>query len=731
MRVLARIRRAWRELTSFLDANRRVAAAWRQDRRRLVRYVLLTWLVDGLALALAAWALEAVRFRDAFSLVAAVLGISAANALVRPIIVHFLVRYAVLTFGLLSLLINGAMIALVGWLLPGFEVGSFGWAFALSLYLAVVNMVLGFVLDLDWADSFYRSVVLEQARRRPSTTGEVPPGERRPGVVFVQVDGLAEPVLRFAIRTGNAPHLARWVRGGSHRIARWDVLLPSQTSASQAGILHGCNDGIPAFRWYEKATGRLLVSNKPGDAAEIERRVSDGDGLLARGGSSVANLVSGDAPRSVLTNATLRGRHGVRSHDFFGFFADPSTVFRTFVLVGVEVVREILQARAQRLRDVEPRIGRHWPFPLLRAAACVVLRDLSIGLVLEDMHRGVPAIYVDLVNYDEVAHHAGPERPEALDAIAEADRQIGILARAAAGTPRPYHVVVLSDHGQSQGATFRQRYGRSLEALVRDLMAGEPAVLAATSDVEGWGYVNTVLTQLAGGEGRGARAARRRLDDTDGTDETDDRHAPAEPHDGPATVTAAHRDVVVAASGNLANVYLATEPGRVTWERLDELHPGFVEALASHPGIGLVLVRSESEGPVVLGGRGLRDLDTGHVEGQDPLARFGDLALAHLRRLDGIANVGDLAVISMLDPETGEVAAFEELVGSHGGIGGAQTEAFLLYPAAFAEPAEPVVGAPAVHRVLVGWLEDLGLREGRVTALGMPGDVGWAPVADP
>ena len=207
----------------------------------------------------------------------------------------------------------------------------------------------------------------------------------------------------------------------------------------------------------------------------------------------------------MLTNSTLLGRRGVRSRDFFGFFADPSTVFRTFVLVGTEVVREALQARAQRLRGVEPRIGRHWPFPLLRAAACVVLRDLSVGLVLEDMYRGVPVIYVDLVGYDEIAHHAGPERPEALDAIAEADRQIGLLARAAEATPRPYHVVVLSDHGQSQGATFRQRYGRSLDDLVRDLMAGEPAMLAATSDVEGWGYVNTVLTQLAGRRGPRAR----------------------------------------------------------------------------------------------------------------------------------------------------------------------------------------------------------------------------------
>jgi hypothetical protein len=167
----------------------------------------------------------------------------------------------------------------------------------------------------------------------------------------------------------------------------------------------------------------------------------------------------------------------------------------------------------------------------------------------------------------------------------------------------------------------------------------------------------------------------------------------------------------VAASGNLANIYLLAEPGRLTWERLDETHPGLVEALASHPGIGLLLVRSETHGPVVLGGRGLRHLHTGHVEGEDPLPPFGELAETSLRRLDEIAHVGDLAVVSMLDPETGEVAAFEELVGSHGGIGGAQTEAFLLYPSSFAEPAEPIVGAPAVHAVLRGWLEELGLRD--------------------
>ncbi len=695
MRVLALARQWLRDLHAFWRANLRVAGEWRQDRARLVRYVLLTWLADGLALAAAAWVLEPVRVHDVPSLVVAVVGISAANALVRPIVIRFLVRYAILTFGLLSLLINGLMVGLVAQVLPGFEVGSFLWAFVLSLYLAVVNLLLGFVLDLDWADSWYRSVVLELVRK-----GSLEPGSLPPGLVIVQVDGLAEPLLRHAIRTGDAPHMAGWVRSGSHRITPWSVLLPSQTSASQAGILHGDNDDIPAFRWFEKATGRLLVSNRPADAAEIERRVSTGDGLLAGGGSSVSNLLSGDATHSALTNSTLLGPKGVRSRDFFGFFADPSTVFRTLVLVAIEIGRELLEARAQRRRGLEPRTSRSWPFPLLRAAACIVLRDLSIGVVLEDMYRGVPVIYVDLVGYDEVAHHAGPERPEALAEVAEADRQIGLLARAAGATPRAYRIVVLSDHGQSQGATFRQRFGTTLDELVRRLMAGEPAMLAATSDVEGWGYLNTVLTQLAAGEGRAARLARRRLHTA--RDVVASRLDPGQ--------RAEDHDVVVTASGNLANIYLTDVPGRMTWEALDDRHPGLVEALASHPGVGLVMIRSELDGPVVLGGAGLRHLATGRVDGSDPLTPFGPHAQPALRRLDAFRSVGDLVVVSMLDADTGEVAAFEELVGSHGGIGGAQTEAFVLHPVDLEPPEEALVGAPAVHRVLVRWLEEMHLR---------------------
>src|SRR4029450_9059070 len=100
-----------------------------------------------------------------------------------------------------------------------------------------------------------------------------------PGIVFLEIDGLAAPILRRAMRDGNVPQMARWVAEEGYRIVEWDTDLTSQTGASQAGILLGSNEDIPAFRWVEKETPRLVATSNPDDAAEIERRRSNGDGL--------------------------------------------------------------------------------------------------------------------------------------------------------------------------------------------------------------------------------------------------------------------------------------------------------------------------------------------------------------------------------------------------------------------------------------------------------------------
>src|SRR5213078_5273409 len=106
-------------------------------------------------------------------------------------------------------------------------------------------------------------------------------------------------------------------------------------------------------------------------------------------------------------------------------------------------------------------------YPFLRAALCVVVRDLIVYGVLTDMMRGRPVVYATFSSYDEVAHHSGLERDDTLEALRKLDERFGRIARDREYAPRPYELVVLSDHGQTQGATFRQRNGYGLDDLVR------------------------------------------------------------------------------------------------------------------------------------------------------------------------------------------------------------------------------------------------------------------------
>jgi hypothetical protein len=281
---------------------------------------------------------------------------------------------------------------------------------------------------------------------------------------------------------------------------------------------------------------------------------------------------------------------------------------------------------------------------------------------------------------------------------------------AAADAPRPYRLVVLSDHGQSQGATFLQRYGVTLEELARSASEAPGRVHTETGREDGAAaYLGAGLTEMARDDTVTARAAgraKRRLEEDEPAAE--------------AATADALPGLSVMASGNLGLISFPREPGRVTMERIEELHPRLLSTLRDHPGIAFALVRSERNGAVALGPNGARYLDADRVEGDDPLAAFGPNAAHHLRRTDGFPHCPDVLVNGTYWEETGEVAAFEELVGSHGGMGGTQSHPFVLYPADLPWPDEPVVGAEAVHRVFRGWLAELGHEAYRTSA--SPGD---------
>ena len=203
--------------------------------------------------------------------------IGAADFLIRPLILA-----AVLPIGLIAVMVAGLLYRALSFffILPlvGFDLGGLGSALVGAGIYAVISTIFGGLVGMTDEESFGQRVVNQVIRDME----RVPP-TNIPGVVVIQIDGLPFPLLQAQVRAGTVTTLSRWIRSGTHRMVEWTAQLPSQTSTSQAGLLHGNNDGIPAFRWYEKERRKMMVSNKPPDAAEIESRISDGNGLLANG----------------------------------------------------------------------------------------------------------------------------------------------------------------------------------------------------------------------------------------------------------------------------------------------------------------------------------------------------------------------------------------------------------------------------------------------------------------
>lgn len=689
----------------------------RQRGRSWVRTVvdfLVMLLVGGIVLWLTVWITPGISASGYYGLVLAALVYALVGAVLRPLMV--LVARPLGWFGaiLLALFANAIVMAVTLQLIPGISADSFWSVLVASWVFAIVSAAVSWLLVADSDDVFVERLVRSGRR----AAGDVAATDV-PGVVFIQIDGLPGPVLDQGIKSGTLPTLSRWVREGSHSWTEWDVQVPSTTPVSQAGLLHGYNDDMPAFRWYEKALGRLLVANHPPDAEIMQGRMSDGTGLLAGGGWSVGNLFTGDAERSVMVMSSMsRGMQGIGpASSFSSFLVNPAGFGRSLVLTVGEMVKELYQRRVQRVRGIEPRIHRGADFVALRGVTNVMLRDLNTAMLVQGMMAGAPTLYADYVDYDEVAHHAGIIRSESLSSAQGVDLTLALLERAAAQAPRPYHFVVVSDHGQSQGATFRQRYGEGLEDVVRDLMGGQGSVLAATGAVEDWGPVNAALGEWMAQPGRMAGVARRRMakHEVDGAPALGS--AAEQARDVNAAVgTAKEDDLVVVGSGNLGGVWFPGVPGRMTAEDIAERYPGMVRALVSHPGVGFAVVRSRDLGALAVGKEGIHHLDTDRVQGVSPIARFGPQARRDLARIAGYANAADIYLNSLYDPDLDEVAAFEELVGCHGGLGGWQTRAVLVHPREWdldedlLDENGRLHGARVVHQQFVRWLERLGTR---------------------
>ena len=405
--------------------------------------------------------------------------------------------------GFLLVLIADALILLIAADVTDgvLEVDNFGWALLAALVVAAVSVVLAVFLGSDDTSSIR---IAQRIARRQGIIASTDV----PGIVYLEIDGLALPVLRRAMRDGNAPTMARWLAEGTHRLAEWETDLSSQTGASQAGILLGSNEDISAFRWVEKETATLMTCSAPPDCAELERRLGTGIGLLTDGGASRGNLLSGEADAVILTVSRME-EEKKSNPGYRAFFANGDNATRTLVLFVWEVFLEWTAALRAIRRDVRPRGHRGGIYPLMRGALCVFVRDLIVSGVLTDMMRGRPAVYATFSSYDEVAHHSGLERADTLEALRKLDDHFAHIEHARRYAPRPYEIVVLSDHGQTQGATFKQRNGYGLDELVeRSLAHGDVAGIAGGDEQSA--MVGNAVSRRDREEGEAAEERRLR-----------------------------------------------------------------------------------------------------------------------------------------------------------------------------------------------------------------------------
>lgn len=658
----------------------------------LLRF-LLVWGVDAVSLILTAALVPGINFTNAtdsgllIEAFAAAFVLGLVNFLVRPVILIVSRPLGFFAMFVIGFLVNALALLLTSAMLPEFEV--VGWLPAIvgGIIFAAVNVVLTGIIEVDEEGSYYQGLIEKRAAKEPFSTLDEP----GVGLVMMEIDGLSYHHIRKALDDGIMPTLQKMIDEEGYSLSLVDCGIPSQTSACQAGIMFGDNSDIPAFRWYDKDEQKLYVSGS--DAGKLNARYS-GNGLM-RGGSSIDNMLNGDAQKSLLTLADLRTDDKAvdkqRAGDISLLMMHPYFFMRTIALFFGSVGRELWEGRKQRRNNVYPRLDRRKHFyPFVRAATSVLVRDLSANLTILDIVRGSPAIYVTWPGYDEVAHHSGPWTSDAFGELKRYDPVIARVRRVIKEkAPRNYELVILSDHGQSFGPTFLMRYGVTLKEFIEQHLPVGMTVSQSGSGDTGVTSLSALSSELGTVQQQQGSATSRSVAKQGqkllgkGIEQQE------------VKVNAVPTQVTAYGSGNLAQVYFDLYPRKILLSELNNAYPGMVDALVQHEGLGLICGYEDDGTPVAIGKTGRRNLHTGEVIGDDPLIPYAP-ATGHgaasiekrawqVRRVMDFPHAGDLMVISTVYPD-GTVAALEELIGNHGGIGGEQTDAFIFHPPALEVP---------------------------------------------
>lgn len=489
------------------------------------------------------------------------------------------------------------------------------------------------------------------------------PSRRRRRLVLVQLDGVSRGRLERALGDGLMPALAARLAAGSHVLSSCRSGAPPSTPAFQAGLFYGVAPSVPGFVWFDRATGREVRMDRTAEVSAMEERLARRAPGLLRGGTSYFSIFSGGAAQPRFCISGLAGDLGaerawlderlVPGDALASALARTVTAARAALRVGLEVGRGVADglrwAIARRRLKHEPRFLAH------RVLLAALLRELAVQGIQLDISRGVPAIYVDFLGFDEYAHRRGPESRAARRNLPAADAALAAIFAAAEAVPElGYDVYVLSDHGNVPTRPFEELAGIRLPELVARAMCGAPGSRGARPGTPDRGLLPG--RALRGGEACG---------------------------------------VATAEAGDLAHVYFLRDDGPLPLDAIRARHWRVLAALAANPAVGLLATRGGRRGFALVRGAVLDladPLDVARIPHPDP-----PLVATYLSDLVSVPEAGDLVVLGWRGPGR-DVVAYAWEFGSHGGIAPEELESFVVHPAACRFPFERVVRPSELYR---------------------------------
>ncbi|MBE6492263.1 MAG: phage holin family protein [Methanobrevibacter sp.] len=646
----------------------------KQTPKRSLKRSLIVFIGNVLGIYLISFLGLGVTVNQFNNIIFLVIVISLINSLLWPILTRIAMPFLVLTFGFGTLILNGLLLQFFA---PSFGIEINGPALILApLAMAAVTTILSSIITIDDDSSYYRSVLRDAEKKRKRNIKDYP------GVIIVEIDGLAYEVLCEAVERGDMPNMKKMIDSDEYNLRMWETDLSSQTGASQAGILHGNNEDIVAFRWIEKNNdNQMMQCSGITKVPELEQRISDGNGLLVDNGASRSNLFSGDTDNVIFTFSKIMDFKKLYNKAWYSVFSNPSNFARIVALFLADIIREIWSQIVHSVKNIRPRIKRGIVYIPTRAATNVFMREINTSTLIGDMMIGdIDVAYSTYLGYDEIAHHSGVRDNDAWFALREMDKQIKHLTDANKYCPRDYQFVIQSDHGQTNGATFTQRYGETFEDFVKSLLPEDMTMFAKMTSND---------DHFAGDYTPFSRKNKKIKKEKEEQQELSDS------------------EVIVLASGNLAMIYLTQWSQRLTYEELNNFFPELIPGIINNEYVGFILVKSKEHGDLAIGKNGTYYLDSGEIEGENPLKGFGNNIVRHLKRTSSFEHTPDILVNSFYDEEADEVCAFEELVGSHGGAGGDQSKPFILYPSSWKVSDDEIIGAENIYKLIKENLAEL------------------------